>query len=384
MQGRLGFTRRRAALVGFAAVLALGAAGATSRSAHAGGQFSGSYNSAVVYNGQLHEFSYDATSGTLIHTWWSGSWQTEVLDGAGGIANGAQTGRDEGLYNSAIVYNGQLHDFYYDATNGDLRHVWWNGSSWTAEELDGNSGDVSGAMTATVGIWNSVLVYNGQLQDFYENLDGPSVRHIVWNGSSWFAETLDPRGGGSLSNSAIVYQNTVHDFYQSTAGLNHLWFANGSWHFETLNADPNLADEGNSSLVFNGQLQDFYTGSDGNADKGLYHIVWNGTRWVNEQLDFNNADWPSGIVYNNQVQAFYTNSASAMNMNHFVWTGTRWAWELLDGPGSTGGAGRTTNVVGSYNSAILYNSQVHDFYFDNTATVLRHAVYSGGWFFEAI
>ncbi len=79
---------------------------------------------AILYNDRPHVFYYDDTNGNLRHGYWNGAaWSFETLDGAGG-PNGRIVA-DMGFYNEAFLYNGRPHNFYYDATNGNLRHAYF-------------------------------------------------------------------------------------------------------------------------------------------------------------------------------------------------------------------------------------------------------------------
>ena len=51
------------------------------------------------------------------------AWVFETLDG-NGVSNGRTT-NSVGLHNTLVLYNGQPHVFYWDAPGGDLRHGWF-------------------------------------------------------------------------------------------------------------------------------------------------------------------------------------------------------------------------------------------------------------------
>ncbi|MBV8195314.1 MAG: hypothetical protein JOY80_07275 [Candidatus Dormibacteraeota bacterium] len=322
----------------------------------AGGASVGEYSSAIVYNGQAQDFYYDSTNTLLGHAWYSGGWHTETLDGAGG-SNGAETA-SVGTDNSAVIYNGQLQDFYRDTTHGTLRHAVWTGSSWFFESLDGPSVTGGNGRTGdSVGQYNSAVIYNGQLQDFYFDLSNGLMRHAVWTGSGWFFESLD---GPSVSGGNGRTSNFVGGY--------------------------------NDAVIYHGQLQDFYYDS---STSLLRHAVWIGSTWFFESLDGTGVgggngrigdsvgQFNSAVIYSGQLQDFYYDSSNDL-LRHAVWTGSTWFFESLDGTGAGGGNGRTTDGVGSNDSAVIYNTQLQDFYFDGTNGSLRHATYAAGWFFETI
>src|SRR5581483_5475723 len=121
---------------------------------------------AEYYNGQLQLYYYDATNGILRHAWTSsGTWHFENLDGDAGSVSGysADVGQDP----SVTTYNGQLELFYYDATNGNLRHAWTVSGDWHFENLDGDPGSISG-FDGDVGQDPTALVSSsGHIHLFY-------------------------------------------------------------------------------------------------------------------------------------------------------------------------------------------------------------------------
>ena len=87
--------------------------GAGNRLVAADGDAIGKYASSIVYNNQVHTFSFDETVASLLHVWYAGGWNVETLDGTGASAGLGQTTDHVGTDNSALVYNGQLQ------TNGN-------------------------------------------------------------------------------------------------------------------------------------------------------------------------------------------------------------------------------------------------------------------------
>jgi hypothetical protein len=164
-----------------------------------------------VYNGHLHLFTNDAGApldrvvlgmGSLRHDWWDGRrWNFETLDGPGGAWPGHTTD-PVGVSNSVAVYNGRLHVFTFDsfgtpvyngiATEGILRHDWWDGRRWNFQILDGAGSAWAGHSTDKVGAFNSVAVYNTHLHVFTYDATTGSLRHDWWDGRRWNFQTLVP------------------------------------------------------------------------------------------------------------------------------------------------------------------------------------------------
>ena len=370
--------------------------GAGNRLVAADGDATGKYASSIVYNNQVHTFSFDETVASLLHVWYAGGWNVETLDGTGASAGLGQTTDHVGTDNSALVYNGQLQDFYADTTTGVLRHAWWNGARWQFETLDGLGGG-NGQTTDHDGAHNSALVYNGQLQDFYADAISGALRHAWWDGARWQFETLDGSVGGY--NSALVYNGQPQDFYSDSSGstMRHAWWDGARWRFETLDGlgggngqTTDHVGAYNSALVYSGQLQDFYADASG----ALRHAWWDGARWQFETLDGlgggsgqttdHVGGYNSALAYNGQPQDFYWDS-SASTMRHAWWGGGTWRFETLDGAGTGSGHGQVADALGSFNSALAYGTQLHDFYYDITHPQLRHAWWTGAqWSFEAL
>ena len=186
----------------------------------------GYYPTAILYGGQPHVWYSDSTGLDLRHGWWNGVvWSFETLDGAGG--GSGQTTDNVGVYTAAILYGEQPHVWYWDVDAGDLRHAWWNGSAWAFETLDGFAGGADGRIAASVGSFNTVALYNGEPHVWYSDATNGELRHAWWNGVGWAFETLDGNGGGNgrttdnvgQYNSVVVDGAAIHVFtYDATAG----------------------------------------------------------------------------------------------------------------------------------------------------------------------
>src|SRR5438132_660929 len=296
--------RSKAWIFGVAVALAVGGAlfgGAKGLPAKAGpsciGFSHGQYVSNVVFAGQVHVFEYNSCDSALEHDWFSGSWHSEILDGSGATPySGNQTTNSVGKWNRSIVYGGQLHNFYYDDVAGSLRHAWWNGSTWHLEYLGGASATNGGTFDA-VGGDSSAIVYNGQVHDFYIDHDAGSVRHAWWNGTAWHFEAVDGGGGVATGatgdsvgfyNSTVVYNGQLQLFTRDNTSdtLRHAWFS-GTWHAELLDGQGSgypghsTGDVGefSSALVFAGQLQDYYRDFPTSGSPTLREAFFNGAGW---------------------------------------------------------------------------------------------------------
>jgi len=323
----------------------------------------------------------------------SADWTFETLDGAGG--SGGRTTNNVGTDNAVTIYGGQPHVWYYDTSQGDLRHAWWTGTAWSFETLDG-AGGAGGRTTNNVGRFNAVTIYGGQPHVWYRDDTAGDLRHAWWNGAAWSFETLDGAGGGDgrtpndvgFDNAVTIYGGQPHVwYYDGTAGdLRHAWWNGAAWSFETLDGNggaggrtTNIVGLYNAVTIYGGQphvwYYDFSAGD-------LRHAWWNGTAWSFETLDgdggaggrtTNDVGRDNAVtIYGGQPHVWYWDNSQG-DLRHAWWNGAAWSFETLDGAG--GANGRTTNNVGNYNAVTIYGGQPHVWYRDFSAGDLRHAWY---------
>ena len=178
----------------------------------------------AVYASKLNGFYYDATTGDLRRVVLNGAAcpAIQVIDGAGG--GGGRVNANVGDEPATSGFGRSLNVFYYDATNGNLRHAWFDGSAWHYEVVDGAGGG-RGRVNANVGTWPSTTVFGGKLYVVYANEAARTMRLATWNGSAWSFRTLDGQGGGGrisvaatggrlgFNTTAVVYSGKVHLFY---------------------------------------------------------------------------------------------------------------------------------------------------------------------------
>lgn len=270
--------------------------------------------------------------------------------------------------NATVAYNNQLHAFYYDETNGNLRHAWTDANGWHAETLDGSATGVSGYSTH-VGRYVSATVYGG-IQVFYYDLANASLRHAWYDNTSWQFETLDAVGDVGQFVSIVNYGG-LHAFYHDATNgdLKHKWY-DGSWHTEVLDSAGYTGQY--ISISQYGGLHLFYYDA-GQGD--LRHAWYAGQGWQFETLDSSADVGKYTSVANNGTMHLFYYDATNGNLRHAWWAywNSRWEFETLDSVGD----------VGRYTSAVVYGD-LHVFYYDATNGDLKHAFYQGGWQFERL
>ena len=136
-----------------------------------------------------------------------------------------------GQFTSVTTNGSSLQLFYYDASNGNLRHAWTSASQgWKFENLDGDNFSIAHA-TANSGIdvtanFNPI---NGKLQLFYKQ-DG-ALKYAWTNTLGWHFAYLDgvsfsineePSNNIADPDFSFVSGN-LQLFYQDSGLLKHAW-----------------------------------------------------------------------------------------------------------------------------------------------------------------
>jgi hypothetical protein len=285
----------------------------------------------AIYNQTLHIYYYDATLHSLRHGWYTddNGWNFETLDGSASSVSGKVA--DVGMSNAAVDSGGGMHVFYYDATNTNLRHAWYYpAQGWKFENLEGDYGSISG-LNADIGQNPEVANYGGSLQLFYYDVSNGNLRH-AWASATqgWKFENLDGDSSGISHQAGNVGQDpsftanqgSLQLFYYdvSNGNLRHAWAsATQGWKFENLDGDTasigrndNNTGSMSRSLSFNNVLYVFYRENSG----GLLRYAWaDSTGWHFAPLDgdpysvsgarANTGFWPSPTTFGGALQLFY-------------------------------------------------------------------------------
>ena len=223
----------------------------------------GNYTSTVTLDNKIYAFYYDATNKNLHYAYWNGStWSNNTLDGVGSSVQGA-TSDDVGQGVVTGLWNGEIQVYYYDETSGDLRHAWTSSTGWRLETLDGTSSS-HGGDNADVGQNPTVGVWNGQLQVYYYDATNGNLRHGWTVHGFWHFETLDGTSSSHGGDNADVgnqpvtlnFQGDLFVFYYDAT--NSAWrvaYYDNSWHFFNLDGSADDSDSlSGSSTAVGGQL----------------------------------------------------------------------------------------------------------------------------------
>lgn len=290
----------------------------------------------INYQNSLHVYYYDLQNGKLRHAWSDSSgnnWQFEILDGAGG-ANG-RVNSNTGQTPTAVVQNSDMFVFYHDVTGGDLRQARWDGVGqvWTFQTLDGTPTS-PGKYNANLGYEPFALIYGTSLQLFYYDSTNGNLRHAWKVGSTWYFENLDGDPGSigrynsnlGRASFGIVFNNSLQLYYYDAqqGNLRHAWTDSRGWNFENLEGDAGSISGynadigmGGSATVYNNSLQLYYYDT---TRGNLRHTWTSSSGWNFENLDgdqnsvsmysSNLGQYSTSTVFNDTIQIYYQDAAN--------------------------------------------------------------------------
>ncbi len=308
----------------------------------------------ITFGTNLYIFYYDSTLRALrMATAGNAGWTHETLDGVS-TTNG-RVSADVGKATAAVVFNNMLHVYYYNTTNGSMRHAWSaNGTSWNFETLDGASTAVSGA-EGDVGMSNTAVEYGGEMHVFYYDATRGNMRQAYYSTTNgWRFQNLDGDYGSLAGINSVTGQNpdattfggSLQLFYYdySNGNLRHAWFVTGqSWKFENIDGDYGSIGRYNSNL-----------GQD-----------------------------PSVVSHSGSLQLFYYDVGNGNLRHAWVNPGQSWKFENLDG--DYGSIGRNNSNVGSMGKALSFKNSLYVFYRDSDSGIIRYAwADSAGWHFTPL
>jgi hypothetical protein len=308
-----------------------GAGGANGRTSHG----IGADTATAVFQGDVFVFSSDTTSSDLRVGRRSDRWRFRMLDGAGGV--GGRIAANVGSDVAAATFGDALHAFYRDDTHGDLRHAWFDGTSWRFETLDG-AGGADRRTNADVGTSISAQVFRGSLLVFYVDRSRTNIRRARLSSDRWAFSTLDGAGGARGRIAADVGYNTA-------------------------------------TAVFDGALHVFYFFQDPFCDPDfgcrLFGTVRHATRspgtpWIFEDVTemnccFEDLSLAVATVSDTSVWLFYQNfGLHSENLRHVHWNGTAWVAETQNGfVEEAPGDGES---VGDGASALMFDGRPYVFF----------------------
>ncbi len=350
----------------------------------------GQYSTTVLLDGKPNTFYRNVQDGALRRRWWNGSmFKYQVVDGPGGPA-GSSTD-DVGTDARAIVSAGQLHVFYYDVTNGNLRHARLTTGGWAFEIVDGDGG--TGRLTGDLGTDISVVNFGAGPRVYYYDATRANLREASLAAGGWTFRTLDGNGtsGGRTNDdvgqytSVSVFGTGPHVFYydDTATTLRHAWWDGTRWQYETVDGAGGFAGRVDESVgsdsattVYGGMLHVWYYDIDAG---NLRHATLTKYGWTLATIDgaggaghvnANVGTYVSVIAWNNVPHVFYRDETNS-SLRHASIVGGTWVTETLDG--SSNAVSGVDHDTGSDTSTFLFNNELSALYFDHTTGALRRA-----------
>ncbi len=181
--------------------------------------------------------------------------------------------------------NGDFHIAWADLTNGEIHYQYWNGSSWNTL---GGSSNITNDANAQDRV-SLALDSSGNPHVAFMHFDGNwNIKHMYWNGSSWTTHST-----GIVNEFAQFYQfptlaldssNNPYVVYQrsGSTGIKMRYWNGSAWSnlggSETVasvggtgyDGDIAIDSSGNPHVVWIGATSDY-----------PHHRYWNGSSWAN-------------------------------------------------------------------------------------------------------
>ncbi len=150
----------------------------------------------------------------------------------------------------------------------------------------------------------------------------------------------------------------------------------------TVGLNPTAITLGSSLYVFsyNATTQQLELALADNT--GWHFSVLDGAGGANGRITGNVGYRTSAVIFDNTLHIFYYDGTNKA-LRHGTLNGNTWSFETVDGATSTF-AGKTTDDVGFYSTAVQYGNSLQLFYYDRTFGNLRHGWYTtaNGWRYE--
>lgn len=274
---------------------------------------------------------------------------------------------------AAATYGGYRHLFdsekIISSQDSTVRWCKTTGTTCSWSVIDGAGGSNGELSTIRIASMMKALEWNSNLHLFYVNrknvygMDHASIRHGVYNGTTWVWETIDGGGGGSGATSHNVGGYTIAAAGFSTGGTNWLFVAFGDNDDETLRLGWTSTSTGNWSF----QVHDGAGGSGGKITAAL----GDKPTFVVGHTPFDGGDEPT------HIHLFYDDSTNH-DLRHSWWGGSGdWGYATHDGNGNF-----TSNNVATISSGVLAKGRIHLFYEDYPSGDIIHSWDGVSWSYQ--
>jgi hypothetical protein len=284
--------------------------------------------------------------------------------------------------------NNQFHVYYVDANSSHVRQLYYNGSSWSDEDLTTLTG---GPNANKFGITGFSI---GNLQYVFYVDTNLHVHELNYNNVNWGDHDLTSLvGGNSASPAPLVAfatkpNNQLHVYYQDENSFDEyqLYFNGSSWSYQDLTSINGGAYCYNQWIAgfAVGNLQNLFCPGFGTFSSNLHliHIYYNNSIWGYEDVTYNAGGFetplnPSGVggfvVPNaNHLEVYSITDDGHFNRDYHVGNAAHWVHYDLT---NSIGAHRDTQYGGVAAFVTPFNKNYHIYY--APGGVLHHLSYDG-------
>jgi hypothetical protein len=230
---------------------------------------------------------------------------------------------------------------YLPAHADHVHHLWYNNSNWQDVDLTAMTG--GGIATPFGAIAAFRTTPNNQLHVYYVDSNAQHVHQLYYNGSSWTDNDLTSFTGGpqayAYGISGFAIGNLQYVFYTGFDNhIHEIYYNNSIWQDQDLTAlvggntaspAPLVAFATKPNNQFHVYYQDLNTFHE-------YQLYFNGTSWSYQDLSsvvggaFCYSSWIAGFAVGNQQHLFcagYDNVPTQLNLLHIYYNNSTWVYE---------------------------------------------------------
>jgi hypothetical protein len=287
-------------------------------------------------NDQFHVYYVDAKSSHVRQLYFNGSsWSDADLT----AETGGPNAEPYGITGFSI---GNLQYVFYVDTNLHVHELNYNNVNWGDQDLTSLVGGNSASPAPLVAFATKP---NNQLHVYYQDAKGLDEYQLYFNGSSWSYQDLTSIIGGAYCYNqwiaGFAVGNLQHLFcpgygtYSSDLHLLHIYYNNSTWVYEDvtykaggLETPLNPSGVGAFKVPNVNQLEVYSLTDDGHFNRD-YHVV-KPAQWIHDDLT-NSIGAPSDSQYggvaafvspaNNYYHTYY---ATGGVLYHVAYNGTSW------------------------------------------------------------